>query len=315
MKNAKIEEVFINGLSKRCRLELVRLNITTFADAFNIINETEETMIDQLREMSKNNKRKSHQINNESKTNKMSFNKENKREFNNDKPKTKWCEFHKSKSHNTQECRRRTAETKSENKKETFAVREATLIPKTIDLDIIIKGKKVKALIDTGAAENYVCQNLIRDLNIPMQPLKECLTAEMANGFTTQVENSASISFNIQGDTMIEYKTECRVLPSLSSELLLGMVFLVNNDAVINMKDDILTLDGKQYEIKTTDSHKNDVNENIMNKTKIFSCADSSKTEVQITQLLESFKKSTPVLGKINISEHSITLTDEKPIA
>lgn len=40
IQQAKIEEIFVNGLTQKCRLEPIRLNISTFEAAFNVIKTT-----------------------------------------------------------------------------------------------------------------------------------------------------------------------------------------------------------------------------------------------------------------------------------
>jgi hypothetical protein len=105
------------------------------------------------------------------------------------------------------------------------------------------------------------------------------------------------------------------MLPELATEILLGMSFLVNNEAIINLKEDIFTLDGKQYEIETTTSNKNNLNQKLTEKTKIYKCLETNDGHKEISKIVSEFRKSMPTIGKIKNSEHSINLTEQTPIA
>jgi predicted aspartyl protease len=224
------------------------------------------------------------------------------------KPKKKWCNFHKTQTHDTEECRaanKPTDKNKSEQKT-TYAIRESKLVPRNIDLDIIIGNKKTTALVDTGSAETYISEKLVNELNLESTQLKTSTTAEFADGSTKPVEKSTNIEFSIANDKQIAYKTECKILPNLAMDVLLGMSFLINNEAIINFKENILILDGKQYEIETSTCDAKENACKLIDKTKILSCTSNDK----INQLVKSFRSKMPTLGTINNVEHRIDLTD-----
>lgn len=53
----------------------------------------------------------------------------------------------------------------------------------------------------------------------------------------------------LQEDKHVKYNLNCRVLAGTPTDVLLGIDFLMKNDAIINIKDGIIVLDGKEYEI------------------------------------------------------------------
>ncbi|KAG0420007.1 hypothetical protein EQH57_0330 [Dictyocoela roeselum] len=93
-KEQKIIEVFYNGLSKRCQLEMARLNIRDCNDIYSLINSTEETHIEQMKSMQPNRTKHGNQTKN------SRYSKgENKSET------TKYCTHHKLHIHDTSECK------------------------------------------------------------------------------------------------------------------------------------------------------------------------------------------------------------------
>ncbi|KAG0417846.1 hypothetical protein EQH57_0858, partial [Dictyocoela roeselum] len=49
IKEHRVVEAFYNGLSKRCQLEMSRLNVKTCQEMYSLINTTEETIIEQIK--------------------------------------------------------------------------------------------------------------------------------------------------------------------------------------------------------------------------------------------------------------------------
>ncbi|KAG0437727.1 hypothetical protein DMUE_3524 [Dictyocoela muelleri] len=49
LRKLKVKEAFLNGLSKRCQLEMASLNIHDCPSIYAVINTTEETMIEQIK--------------------------------------------------------------------------------------------------------------------------------------------------------------------------------------------------------------------------------------------------------------------------
>ncbi|MGL5707545.1 MAG: reverse transcriptase domain-containing protein [Aeromonas sp.] len=310
---AKVEETFANGLSQRCRLEMVRLNIHDFNEVYHIINSTEDTIIDQLRDTPqiKTNKEHFKSERNEPLHRKESVNKGNDKKF----EKQKWCEHHKVKTHNTDECKAAKKETSDSSKGDfhkTYAVREAIRKPYLLEIPVTVCEKVITAVVDTGASHNYITDGLVEKLNIERKNLERETIAEMADGSSVNVTQRVFTTFSVQNDTNIKYQTEFRILPNGAPTILLGMLFLRNNEAIINLKDGILTLDGKQHELNEDNDARENTDNTLMEKTKIYNCKELAESKTR--QLINEFCKNSPVLGKINNVCHSIPLTNEEPI-
>lgn len=105
MCQMKVQEAFINGLSKRCQLEMARLNIRECVEIYSVINSTEETMIEQMKTANTKHKHKKKvEPKNEIQTTQP-------RKYSNNNQK--YCDFHKVHTHDSAECR---AKPKSNNK-------------------------------------------------------------------------------------------------------------------------------------------------------------------------------------------------------
>ncbi|KAG0420258.1 hypothetical protein EQH57_0227 [Dictyocoela roeselum] len=89
MQNNKINEAFYYGLSKRTQLEMTRLNVHDINSMFKLIDETEATIIEQIKDIPNNTNRK---------YNKASYNVKNKH-------KKPFFNFHQTNSHDKSNCR------------------------------------------------------------------------------------------------------------------------------------------------------------------------------------------------------------------
>lgn len=83
---------------------------------------------------------------------------------------------------------------------------------------------------------------------------------ELANGNTVKVEKEIELITSIEADKFRTYNITYRIMPQLSTDVVLGVSFLQDNEAIINFKEGFLTLDGKHYEIlsENEQSYKNE---------------------------------------------------------
>ncbi|KAG0438524.1 Retrovirus-related Pol polyprotein from transposon opus [Dictyocoela muelleri] len=97
-------------------------------------------------------------------------------------------------------------------------------------------------------------------------------------------------------------------MPNPNYQIILGMRFLLENEAVINLREGFLNLDGCEYEISGCSEYKNKLEMSIMEKTRTFSLTDPTD---KIAGLLKEMKKDNPSFGKIPKITHKIELISE----
>ena len=108
-----------------------------------------------------------------------------------------------------------------------------------------IQGRVVKALVDSGATNNFVKETLVNELKLPVKrgPITEL---RMANGRVEQVNKSAEIEINLEG--IIEKHQF--VVAGLEFDLVLGLPWLEKEKVTITAKDDsIFTISWNGKEI------------------------------------------------------------------
>lgn len=224
LRTQKMQETFYNGLSRRTQLEMARLNVRNFAEMYSIINTTEITILEQLKAPQGKNK---HQEKYETKDRR-----ENLRKSERTSLTKKYCEYHKSNSHNTADCRSKPkpesqkAQYNDSHKNKTMALREPSPIPKALEVSGYIKDKNIAIMIDTGSANNYIKSEIVEKLNQRTEPSNKH-EAMIANGRSVFSNKIAEINFKLQNDSNIEYKCTTRILDSLATDLILGMEFLL----------------------------------------------------------------------------------------
>ncbi|KAG0430221.1 hypothetical protein DMUE_5682 [Dictyocoela muelleri] len=118
----------------------------------------------------------------------------------------KYCNFHKSTSHNDSECRilKRNNKKNDTQKDKTFVVKETVPKIKNIEVDININSSDYKAIIDTGSSENYLPESICTKLSIETQKLPYSRTIELANGKYENISPEAKIEFSLFNDNSIK---------------------------------------------------------------------------------------------------------------
>ncbi|KAG0442299.1 hypothetical protein DMUE_0373 [Dictyocoela muelleri] len=80
------------------------------------------------------------------------------------------------------------------------------------------------------------------------------------------------------------------------------MRFLSENDAILNLKERFVNIDGIEYKISQRTHTNNLFDTEIVNKTKIFAVKDDIKN------LIDKAKAINPILGHIRLLKHHIYL-------
>ena len=105
---------------------------------------------------------------------------------------------------------------------------ESALIP------IVVNGKKLTGLIDTGSSESYINQNIPTDLGWKVHPSRTLINMASTN-LTKQTSGHCNVKLTYKDKT---YKgVKLSLLPNLCSEVILGHDFLkVHSDLIMSFK-------------------------------------------------------------------------------
>ncbi|GES79038.1 ribonuclease H-like domain-containing protein [Rhizophagus clarus] len=120
--------------------------------------------------------------------------------------------------------------------------------------DVLIEGKLVKALIDTGAGPSVMSNRLRKELEIPIKR-KSNVIFKIANGNKTASLGIAEIEIELDEGLIIPMRVE--IIDSSEKDLILGTDLL--KYGIIDLKEGILTMriDEEEYEIPISFRNKN----------------------------------------------------------
>ncbi|KAG0439274.1 hypothetical protein DMUE_2548 [Dictyocoela muelleri] len=107
-------------------------------------------------------------------------------------------------------------------------------------------------MIDTGADKNYISMDIVTKLQIETKEMENPLPAECANGDLINITRTAKIRFKCSDDKTIDYLGIFHIFPRKKNTIKLGMTFLKQNQALIDLKNNILVIDGREYELDCT---------------------------------------------------------------
>ncbi|KAG0434941.1 hypothetical protein DMUE_4964, partial [Dictyocoela muelleri] len=227
--------------------------------------------------------------------------------------KNKFCRFHKSNTHDSSECRalkRKSNHTKTDDftPKKSYTLNEPKTSPKTIEIPVKIEDKTINGLIDTGSVENYISEGATTLMNLKPTELPQKKLTEVGNGDLVEINKETELKFQLIKDIDNYYCSKFYILPNPNLQIILGMRFLLENDAIINLREGFIVLDGCEYEINGIENKTNLIEKEIMQKTKTFTL---SKLDDKINELLRDIKNRNPVLGEIPNIKHKIELIGE----
>ena len=112
-----------------------------------------------------------------------------------------------------------------------------TVKKKSLHVLVHVNGKKVSALVDTGATSSFIQHTLVRKLNL-QNLVQSCdQRVRFGNGEVEKVQGKLNAKIYIEG---IPFQLEAFVLFGKGHVLILGFIFLKSNDLVVNCKKRIL---------------------------------------------------------------------------
>jgi hypothetical protein len=218
--------------------------------------------------------------------------------------KRKFCKFHKSHTHSDEECNAQ----KDKSPNSEISVPKAT--SQCIVMDGKLKDSDAKILLDTGSVHNYINEKFATNTALKHVNIPKCF-AEMANGSKLEINKEVIGDLQLQADTSKRYQVNMRIMPKLSTHIVLGMDFMLSNEVVIDLKENILTVDGKNFEILENTSMNKDQERFISEKTNMMNI-ETSKEKAE--NLIKRYKIKNKELGIIPQTQHKISLVDQIPI-
>ncbi|KAG0439130.1 hypothetical protein DMUE_2645 [Dictyocoela muelleri] len=279
---------------------MARLNINECSKIYAIINSTEETMIEQMKTVrvkQKHGKR----IENKDK---MHF---KKSKNNTNKHKQKYCEFHNVYTHDSSGCR---AKLKANNKElpkntknnNTFAIKETVIRISALETSGNKNNVDVNLILDTCLAYSYIDSKIVIELGLKREDVDE-IVGITVDGSKIVTKQEIKFHVNLQGDKCNNYKVTARILDKTTADLILGIDFMKNNKAMINLDESTIRLDNKIYELLLTD--KTVADEIFTNKSNIM-CINQPIKPTYIERLISEYKENNQTVGTIDNTIHKI---------
>ena len=168
-------------------------------------------------------------------------------------PGKKYCSFHKSSGHNTEDCiakKRQNSQGSEKNSRAavaqvteqaSLASTEAAIINKLV-IQVSIKGKIYDALLDTGATQSLLSKKTADECKLISENQESSLIRTADNSL---VETSLKYSVTLtlpQFSSSINVPLKLTLLPSLSFPVLIGMDFLAKAGCIIDLNKNTIVL-------------------------------------------------------------------------
>ncbi|KAG0441319.1 hypothetical protein DMUE_1137 [Dictyocoela muelleri] len=107
--------------------------------------------------------------------------------------------------------------------------------PSILKLKTNINNNRYLAILDSGSSYNYISEKLVVKHNLKTEnnnPIK----AGLVNGSLVVSSKEASVNFNFENDKSQLYTVRAKILSNMEPEIILGMEFLFENKAKIDLK-------------------------------------------------------------------------------
>jgi predicted aspartyl protease len=112
---------------------------------------------------------------------------------------------------------------------------------------IELNGYKIKSLIDTGAQSTLICLSLVKKLRIENYIDKNCKIN--MGGIGKSSINCKKIHFMKIKVEKDEYPINFYVLDKCVNDIVIGLNFLIRNNAIIDIKNKKIKLNDKEYQL------------------------------------------------------------------
>ncbi|KAG0420320.1 Retrovirus-related Pol polyprotein from transposon 17.6 [Dictyocoela roeselum] len=129
---------------------------------------------------------------------------------------------------------------------------------------------------------------------------------EIANGTKLQITREIDLTFTLYDHENIKYTSKFHVIEADHNNAIIGMKFLRENDAIIDLKHNVLKVDGFEYQIASENEKVCFADMELIEKSHALNINDDNS---KIGEIITAYKNKNRPIGDINIFHHKINLT------
>jgi hypothetical protein len=160
------------------------------------------------------------------------------KDYNNVNPNKRYCSYHKTNSHSSEQCFK-LKNIKKQNDKEknklNMLVKEPELGVKLIEVEGSLNNKQIKCVIDSGSAGTYSSKKIAVANDFKRKPTLKRIV-QFANSERQEINEEVDCELKLN-DLPNKYCLKALVLENCPSDMIIGSDFLTREDAIINYKN------------------------------------------------------------------------------
>ncbi|KAF0986678.1 hypothetical protein HZS_276, partial [Henneguya salminicola] len=183
----------------------------------------------------------------------------------------------------------RTTKTEDNNR---YIYSESQNLISSVDMAVNLNESSYMAIIDTGAESSYISQQICTEEKIPLNKVKRYQIV-YGNGSKESGDKIASTTLNIKSINY-NFTQDFKIIPNLRALIILGMDFMINNDASIDIKSRAIFVNRNRISLL---SHSKP-NQIVVEKAKLCQVASENfhwaeEDDIVIKNIFEEIKKRT----------------------
>lgn len=237
---------------------------------------------------------------------------------------SKYCSYHKVRTHSNAECRARQTETQmnhTKNKHNLNAIQEQNKKVDILTMNGEIDNKSINVLLDTGTSLNFISENIVNSVKT-IETYTEKKSIILPDGKEVEVHKSCKFQFKLEAIKTHYYKIKAFILPTKTNTLILGTNFLAQERAIINYRDGIINLDGIELEMPGYSILNSEPESILINASNYCNMirdeirdTELKSAKVEVSQIIRDYKTDLPKIGRIPKIQHEINTFEKKIIA
>ncbi|KAG0436332.1 Protein DDI1 like protein, partial [Dictyocoela muelleri] len=172
---------------------------------------------------------------------------------------------------------------------------------KIVRIHMNLNGKKINGIIDTGSDKNFITAKIATENNLNTKMMEKPEDVQIADGRCITIKREVNLNFSILHDTSINNKSKFYVIEEQHDDAIVGMQFLKENDAIIDFKNDKITLDNKEYNLNSGKLEICFADSDLMEKSKVLNVGSSEST---LNKIIDNYKSKNHKIGDISVKCH-----------